>query len=388
MKKFVVVLPLITAFIGFGQIKFEDIEWKDALSKSKKENKLIFFEAYAGWSEPCRLIEKYAFSDLEVSNYFNENFINVRFDMETYPGVELAETFQVSIYPSLLFIDGNEIVQHRSCGAMDAGELLDLAKEARGSRNLNALGKQFEKGERNAEFLIAYLNAIEESCLNAEMFAQKIMNETSEEDLINESSFLLIEMYQWNIFSREFKYLLKNKVKFERAWGKKRVNDKIFNTYLSQYQEVFESEELHHFAMRALLDQMKNVSFTGSDTLNTMMSLHYYEIIEDWEMFSDFAIKWVEMSGSTKTEEINELAWKFYLFVEDPKKLKTATNWSKKVVDLDPTPTTIDTYASLLYKQGERKKAIELEIQAIEMAKLLFEDLAHYEHQLAKFKDD
>ncbi|MEP1096022.1 MAG: DUF255 domain-containing protein [Cyclobacteriaceae bacterium] len=380
------VICLALSLVVSSQITFEELEWNDALKKAKSEKKLIFLEAYASWSEPCQLLEKYTFSDLEVANFYNENFLNLRLDMEEYPGIGLAEEYDVSIYPTMLFIDSNGNLQHRGCGAMEAGELLALGKEALGANNWQSLRKRFDAGERESTFLLNYLALMEEGCLNAEGFAQKLLAETSKEDLASDSAFALLEEYQWDIYSREFEFLKENRELFENALGKERVNNKIFNTYLAQYQEIYASEELHLFAMRALLDNLEEVTFTGSDTLLTMANLHYSEIAEDWESFSESAIAWVGMSGLNDEEELNELAWKFYLFVDNEEKLKLASTWAREAVDKTPSPSSIDTYASLLFKLGNSKKAIELEKQAIVMAIELQEDVAHYEHQLKTFQ--
>ena len=386
MRNFLVFLVLTGSIPCVAQIDFVQSSWEEALKKARTEGKIIFLEGFADWSEPCQLLEKYAFADLEVSNYYNSSFVNFRMDMEQYPGISLAEDYKVSVYPALLYIDGDGNVIHRGCGAMDAAGLLELGRKAAGSATLQAFQKQFESGQRETDFLLEYLAMMEDGCLDAEGFAQRLLSGTDFKLLADENYFSMIEEYQWDMFSREFGYLLDSMRFFEISLGTDRVHDKIFNTFLAQYQEIFLAEELHLFALRAYIDRLKPISFVGSDTLLTMANVHHSEITEDWEAFSENAIEWVQMSGGTDPEEVNELAWKFYLFVEDKEKLKIAANWVRKVVDSSPSPTSIDTYASLLYKLGDRKKAIELEKQAILMAIKLFEDSDHYEHQLQTFQ--
>ncbi len=386
MRKIVSITFLVSSVAVQSQINFEQFEWDEVLKKAKEENKTVFLEAYATWSEPCQLLEKYAFSDLEVANFYNDTFLNIRLDMEQYPGIGLAEKYEVSIYPTLLFINGNGEVVHRGCGAMDAGELLDLGRTALSDNNWMTLNKTFEEGEREGGFMSNYLGLMEQGCLNAEGFAQKLLSKIKVEDLTNENSFVLMEEFQWDIYSREFRYMIENMEPFEVAFGKERVHDKIFNTFLAQYQEIYVSEELHLFGIRAFLDQLDGVSFVGSDTLLTMANLHYSEITEDWDTFSETAIAWVGMTGLDDIEELNELAWKFYLFVDSNEKLKIASGWAKEAIDKDPSPSSIDTYASLQFKLGNKKKAIELEKQAIVMAIELQEDVTHYEHQLKTFQ--
>ena len=376
-------------FISVGlqaQVKFLDIPWEEALAKSSETKKPIFVNAIALWSEPSQLFEKYTLSDLEVANFFNEKFICVQLDMEQYPGIELAEQYEVTVYPSVLFINADGRLIHRGCGAMDAGELLEVGADVFNEKHLFSYQKRFKDGERGIEFLFEYFELADQSCLDTEKLSRTLFNEVKLKDLTSEYGYSIIEAFQWDIYSREFKHLTTNRSNYENQFGKERVNQKIYDTYLAQYQEIYASEELHLFGMRALLDEIRDISFAGSDTLLTMINLHYYELVEDWNAFSSTAELWVGMQDKVSTEEINDLGWKFYLFVDESKKLSLATGWLESIIEEDPSPSLIDTYASLLFKQGEKKKAIALEKQALEMAESLSDDISHYEYQLRKFQ--
>ncbi|WP_462251094.1 thioredoxin family protein [Ekhidna sp.] len=386
MKK----LLLIACFFPFvlhSQIKFEQGSWDEAISKSRMSGKLILLSAYAEWCEPCKEMEEYTFTDLEVANYYNSNFINVIMDMEEYPGVELSEEYSIAVFPSFLFINGNGDVIHRGCGAMDATQFLHLGEDAlTDSLTLSSFEKKYDEGDRTASFMLNYLGLIEDACLDAERFATNYLKDVELNNLTNETAWEVFAAFQWDLYSREFQYLLENRSTFEDAVGQKLVNAKLYDTYLSQYQEVFESEELHDFGMRALLHSIKNVSFTGSDTLKLMMNLHYSEYVENWDDYADYAIQLVGMNNLEDPEQLNELAWKFYLFVNNKNQLSIAASWAQQAVDKQPEPSMIDTYASLQFKLGNKKEAIELEKQALELAKELYDDTSHYEYQLKKFQ--
>ena len=385
MKKFLVLICLIPTLVS-GQIKFEN-SWEEAISKSRMTGKLIFLDAYAVWCEPCKEMEEYTFTDLEVANYYNTNFINVRLDMEDYPGVELSEEYSVAVFPSLLFINGNGEVVHRGCGAMDASQFLSLGEDALSDDlTLKSMEDKYDKGERTADFMLNYLSLLEDACLDAERFAADYLKGIELEQLTEETPWEVFAAYQWDIYSKEFQYLLNNRAKFEEAIGQRGVNAKLYDTYLAQYQEVFESEELHDFGMRALLHSFNDVSFTGADTLKLMMNLHYAEYTENWTDYAGYAIELVGMTNLEDPEQLNELAWKFYLFVVNKSQLEIASSWAQQSVDKQPEPSIIDTYASLQFKLGNKKKAIELERRALELAKELYDDTSHYEYQLKKFE--
>lgn len=386
MKK-TLILILAFPFLVNSQIRFTEGTLEEAFAKAKSDNKMVFVYANTSWCEPCMDLEEYTFSDLEVSNFFNESFINLALDVEDYPGVDVGIKYSIDIYPSLLFLNAKGELIHRGCGSLDAGELLELGQIATdGVESLASYTTQYAKGERSAEFLINYLSLMELACMDVEGFIREYFSGLTKEDFMKEDNWIVFASYQWDIFSREFKYVIENRDKFEMNFGRNEVNAKIYDTYLAQYQEVFESEELHVFGMKSLINSIKDVAFEGADTLTNMMNLHLSEVVGDWESYGDHAINLVELTKTQDPEELSELAWKFYLYIENKSQLETALAWAKKAVDLSGEPSSIDTYASLLYKLGKTKQAILLEKKALEMAEKLYDDVTHYRYQLSKFE--
>ncbi|WP_449401232.1 hypothetical protein [Chryseobacterium wanjuense] len=53
MKKFISGLFIISSVVAFAQeaIQFQDLPFKDLVAKAKKENKILFIDAYTSWCE-------------------------------------------------------------------------------------------------------------------------------------------------------------------------------------------------------------------------------------------------------------------------------------------------------------------------------------------------
>lgn len=124
-----VVLCLISC-ASFAQMQFYQGKWSAALAEAKKENKLLFVDAYAVWCGPCRWMANNVFPDQQVGAYYNENFINYKLDMEKGEGPKIADNYKVTAYPTFLFIDGDGNVKHRVMGAQSAEEFLSSGKKA------------------------------------------------------------------------------------------------------------------------------------------------------------------------------------------------------------------------------------------------------------------
>jgi thiol-disulfide isomerase/thioredoxin len=104
--------------------------WSDVLAQAKKENKLIFLDAYAVWCGPCKYMQNDVFPLERVGKFFNANFINVKMDMEKGEGVALAEKLGLTAYPTLYFINGDGEPVHRYVGALEEAEFVSLGKDA------------------------------------------------------------------------------------------------------------------------------------------------------------------------------------------------------------------------------------------------------------------
>lgn len=109
-------------------IHFTDARWNDLLAKAKTENKIIFVDIYATWCGPCKLLKKTTFTDKEVGEYFNANFINAAFDGEKDEGRKLVEQYSLHSYPTMLFMNPDGSVRKAAIGYHTANQLLKVAK--------------------------------------------------------------------------------------------------------------------------------------------------------------------------------------------------------------------------------------------------------------------
>ena len=115
-------------------IRFSQGGWKAILAKAKQEKKLVFVDAYAVWCGPCRMMANNTFTQKEVGDYFNSNFVNYKFDMEQGEGPSFASTYGVRAYPSLFFIDGEGKVVHQDLGYKTPEQLITTGKAAQSKR--------------------------------------------------------------------------------------------------------------------------------------------------------------------------------------------------------------------------------------------------------------
>src|SRR5690606_32328710 len=94
------------------------INWitiQEAEKLSKEKPKKIFVDVYTDWCGWCKRMDKTTFSDEAVIDYVNEHYYAVKLNAESQDNfalkginttsAELARSFRVSSYPTIVFID-------------------------------------------------------------------------------------------------------------------------------------------------------------------------------------------------------------------------------------------------------------------------------------------
>ncbi|MBY0480271.1 MAG: thioredoxin family protein [Chitinophagaceae bacterium] len=109
-------------------IHFIEDDWNKALSEAKKQNKLIFFDAYASWCGPCKMLKRKTFTDRAAGDFFNKNYISVAVDMEKGMGPSLSDMYNVSAYPTLIIIDTTGKPVTYTQGYMSPKELIKFGE--------------------------------------------------------------------------------------------------------------------------------------------------------------------------------------------------------------------------------------------------------------------
>jgi len=233
MKRLLLLACLILPFVTMAQtnegIHFEHGTFEEALAKAKKENKMIFMDCYTSWCGPCKQVAKNIFPQKKVGDFYNENFINVKFDMEKGEGVDLHDRYNVDVYPTFIYIDKHGDVVHRFVGGMSAEGFLWHGDAASKNNGLANAQKKYKEGNREPAFVKDYIDFLTIANMKAE--GGKVV----EEFLSNVDKAKLKEKDYWEMFKTHvndpksplFQYVLKNKEEFYKTIDQYQVEMKI-----------------------------------------------------------------------------------------------------------------------------------------------------------------
>jgi len=102
---------------------------EEALDESAKEGKPLFVHGYAIWSALCKKMNKKIYTQQVVADFYNENFINLRIDLEKGDGAKIKTDYEIEKFPTFLFFNSDKILVKKVTGYQDTKPLIQLGKE-------------------------------------------------------------------------------------------------------------------------------------------------------------------------------------------------------------------------------------------------------------------
>lgn len=383
MKKLTIFSALFIGALAFAQgIKFEDTNFSTILAKAKKENKLVFIDAYASWCGPCKLMVKNVFPQKAVGDYYNSHFVNAKIDMEKGEGVELAKKYNVKAFPTYLFVDGNGEVVHRTLGYVEENDFIQFAKDAGDpNKRLTALKQKFENGENDPEFLknLAGLTMYNDADFAARVMdryfsgkteldredIQMMLSATQSTDSPLYKTFVAKKAEITKILPAERYDAFDKNIKVNTAIRKaynadtKKWND---NSFMAEAQKFLTKDEAERILKRA----------KASRALKD----------KDIETYEKTTIELYKDPSASSSEELNSIAWNFFENVTNKSSLEKAVTWAQESVKKSENYANTDTLANLYNKVGDKKNARVWAEKSIELAKKSGEDYTDTEKLL------
>lgn len=373
MKKNILAIgSLLSISLGAQtkHIQFNEGNFKTLMETARKENKLIFIDAYTTWCGPCKAMAKNVFTQDNVADYYNANFINAKIDMEKGEGVQIAGQYSVNCYPNLLFIDGNGKLVHRSAGYQQGEEFIALGKTAREGKETFPLKREKLESEGiqagNIEEYLALLNS---ACMDAASGLDHYFASLNEQAFLEPVNWKIISEERNDYKSRELQYLYKNHKQFEDKYGAEDVEKKIVGSSIGYFKDILSQNPVPADALKQRREAFKKENMPYQQHTLWELDLSIAKRSNNTKQFNDLLAKDLMTYSGKDSQRLNQYAWQFYEKETDKSLLTKAEEWAKTSVNLNKQYYNMDTYAHLLYKNGKLKEAEEAAKEAIALAK-------------------
>ena len=110
-------------------IRFYQLSVKQGIEKAKAEGKFLFVDTYAEWCIPCKRMKR-VFADKKVSHYFNQNYVNIKIDMDGLNGKTTYNDYDVVFLPTMMIFDHEGEIKYKTDKLLTAEELLSIGEQA------------------------------------------------------------------------------------------------------------------------------------------------------------------------------------------------------------------------------------------------------------------
>lgn len=379
---FLTALIMSAVVVYADGVKFTTITtWNEALELAKKANKPIFLDAYTDWCGWCKVMDKETFSDEKVAAFMNANFVNVKMEMETGEGIDVAMKYRISAFPTfkVFAVDGSPT--YTVMGYQEPKEWLKTlemmtdpskAQTAKGiSPQLRLSFPEWHRG--------AYLKGKNKKIADAKT-VQTWFDE--QQDKYSEVAWCIITRYQ--LTEAQQAWILEHESEYRALY-----DDEFDQIVQKHAQTVFNAavEKKDKSLLEKASDLFTKTVPTEAESMRERLRAMYYNRTGDWKQLGD-AVDKMSQTADASAASINEFAWNMYEKCEDnPSLVKAADAMRRTTKDLEASQWAfVDTYAALLYKTGQYDIAEEQALRAIEMGKESKADVSETEELLKKIR--
>lgn len=362
MKNIISGLFIFITIFGFAQdeIQFQDLPFKDLVAKAKKENKLVFIDAYAAWCGPCKMMEKNVFNKKSVGDFYNKNFVNARIDMEKGEGREVAQKFGVRSYPTYLFLNGDGELVSQNYGYMEEGIFLAMAQDINSPNNKKgSLKERFAKGEKDKDFLINIMKLNSSADYEfAKQASERYFSNRKKTDEFTKDDVGLLLYFLKSTEDLNYKTFVSQKADIIKFLPEE--NYKEFNNQLVLAKVVQES--IDEKAKKINDDYFLKTAepLVGKEAAILKLNqtkLAYYEQNANFSEYEKAALEYYKNADSFEPNELLKAAWIFSDNIKTQSSLKKAAEWAEKSVMRGETPENTYILAKIYYNLGSKDLA-------------------------------
>ena len=347
-------------------IKFIAEDFRAAMAQGAKKNKIVFIDAYTTWCGPCKLMDKSVFTDEKVLDFMNENFVNLKLDMERGDGQIVAQRYKVSAFPSFLFVNTEGELVHKGIGYQDADKFLSLASVAlSANQGLLAWSRKFENGERSPDFLKNYalqLADVQDAKRAdiAKLYVKSQPNWKNNNETLD-FIFKFIETPDDTFFT----LLSKNKTIFERRVSREAIELKRKNLIEEQ---LFDKKKLPTLARADSLLALVTDNKRALDSTERNYRMTYYRMKGDRNAYAQAAVNYFK-KYDRNAGELAETANTFLDQIDAKTFLEKALKWAKRATRLEKISYHQFLVAQLYNKLKDKSAALKTANSAIALAK-------------------
>lgn len=391
MKKLLALLLINFAFICHAQdeMKFDELPFKDLIAKAKKENKLVFIDAYASWCGPCKMMERNIFPKKSVGDVYNKSFVNARIDMEKGEGREIAQKYGVRSYPTYLFLNGDGELISQNFGYMEEAAFIAMANDVNSPNNKKgSLKDRFAAGEKDSEFLINIMRLNSSSDFDfAKKASERYFENKKKTDEFTKDDVGLLLYFLKSPEDKNYRVFTERKADIIKFLPEETYKE--FNYQIILAKIIAESIDDKSKKINDAYFLEKAVPLVGTDAAENKLlqtKLSFYEQNANFDEYEKAALAYYKDAEKFDKNELLKAAWVFSDNVKNPASLRKAAEWAEKSVMTGETAENTYILAKIYFLNGNKDLAKNFAEMSRNIARQSGKDSTLAEELLQKIK--
>ncbi|HWB92557.1 MAG TPA: thioredoxin family protein [Puia sp.] len=400
--KIVSCLLLVLALGGSVQaqgVHFEDgLSWADIQAKAKAENKYIFVDGFTTWCGPCRFMRDNILTQPEAGAFFNDKFISVSVQLDTTARDDravrswyrdahaLMTQYNIRAFPTFLVFSPEGRPLQRIVGSRNTALLFISAVEESfdSTKQYYTKLQQYRDGRRDKDFLRKLaLQAVQVYDLdNGREVANAYL--AGQTNLFNRGALEVLAKYTESSGDARFSLFVEHAAEIDSVLGAGAAEQHVNETLVRDYVEpAFGGGYEPNW--KSIKRQIAGRFPAQAEEATARGKIMYFQMKRMWSSFREAVAAYMQQYGAhASPEEINGFSLAIFKNCSDKKCLTQALEWSKRTFADKDNPYFMETYASLLYRLGNKDDAIAWEQKALDAAGPRTK--AHYQETIGKMQ--
>lgn len=348
----------------------------DILDKAQTDKKHVFVHTFSRYCETCQSYAKQLFANQSVVQFYNNNFINYKLDLDENKYTNFARIHELGHSPALLYYNSKGRLVRKAVNVTKPEELIETGHRVLNLRersksnwqNLQAMKEKYKYTYDDPEFLhdFAYLLKTFEEPYN--MIVNQYIETQSLEELNSDRNRAFIYDFSDNLENNAIDYFVLDLAHFKAVVGGKQINEKIKIAIYNSISIAIKERDEELFVKTKTI--VKDAHLPNSEAFLYYISSEFHEGVKDWDNFAKVTVKYFADYNITEPNLLNNAAEKFYLYLNDKSSLKQALKWAEQSISISSEYHNNLTLARVYKKMGATEKAIDAAKNAIKVAKM------------------
>ena len=367
--RYLFMLLILTLSFVKGQsegIEFFHGTWEEALAEAGKQDKLIFIDAYTTWCGPCKRMSADVFPDARVGEFYNQNFICVKLDMEKPESETFRSKHPVSAYPTLLYINAKDVAVHTVRGAMPVETFILAGQQALAKSDpLDNYVSAYEGGDRSPELIYKYTRGL----IRAGQSHLKVANDyvRSQTDLNTPQNLRYLLLAATEADSRLFELLVERKSAVVALEGEAAFKAQVWLACKTSATKAKEFQ--NHDLLAQTWSLMKTHYPEKAEAFELETEMDYCAEYNDARGFGKAARTYSRSVIADNPDALQKLAERMMMrFSGDGRSMELAEDIAKEATVKGEGYRYFYGYASILNQQGKKEEALAAARRAMDIA--------------------